>query len=787
VKTLHRMLLRELLLLRGQVLAIAVVIGGGVATLVMSLSSLDSLRFTRDTFYSRSSFAEVFVSLKRAPESVAEILRDIQGVQHVETRIEASANLDIPGFTDPATGLIVSLPDGRNAELNSLYVRTGRLPLTDRDNEVVVSEAFAGAHGFEPGDSLSAVINGRLHVLEIAGIALSPEFIYQIRPGDLFPDYQRFGVLWMNRTPLASAYDMEGAFNSVVLTLTRGARLGDVLDRLDAVLDPYGSLGAIGRSDQISHRYLSEELNQLGTMATIFPTIFLGVSAFLLNVVMTRLISTQRNQIAILKAFGHSSVEVGLHYTRLVLLICLLGLLLGTAGGAWLGLLLAELYSDFFRFPYLEYRLGIQVVLIGAGVTILAALAGTFSALRRAMTLPPAEAMRPEPPPVFRPTVIERLGLQRFFSQSMRMILRNIERRPFKALLSVVGIAFACGILMVGRFQAASIDFMLDVQFGLAQRDDLTVTFFEPASGGALYELLSLPGVYHAEPFRTVPAVLRFGHRSHRTAIQGLTPGGDLRRVLDVELRRVDLPPQGLLLTDYLGEQLGVGPGDFLQVELLEGRREILEIPVTGLVKEFMGVSAYMDLDALNRLLREGPALSGAHLAVENNQRQPLLALLKQSPRVAGVTDRRSAIVNFMEQMAGTVLIFAFFSTILAGSIAFGVVYNNARIALAERSRELATLRVLGFTKGEIVSILLGELALLTILAIPPGFLIGWGLIAYIVHSVESDLYRIPIVTEPAMFAFAAIVILVSGLLSGMIVARKLYRLDLVSVLKSSE
>jgi putative ABC transport system permease protein len=781
------MLFRELWLLRGQVLAIGVVIAGGVATLVMSLSTLESLRMTRDTFYRQNIFSDVFVSMTRAPESVADLLRSIEGVQHLETRVQASANLDIPEFPDPATALIVSLPDGRNAELNRLFIRSGRLPLPDRDSEVVVSEAFAEAHSFQQGDTFSAVINGRLHTLEISGIALSPEFIYQIRPGDLFPDYQRYGVLWMNRTPLAAAFDMEGAFNSVVLTLERGARQGDVLDRLDAFLDPYGSLGAIDRSDQISNRYLSEELNQLANLATIFPTIFLGVSAFLLNVVMTRLISSQRNQIAILKAFGHSNAEVGLHYTRLVLLVCLIGLFLGIAGGGFLGRQMAELYRDFFRFPYLEYRLGIQVVLIGAGVTVAAALAGTATALRRAMLLPPAEAMRPEPPPVFRPTVIERLGLQRFFSQSSRMILRNIERRPWKALLSVIGIAFACGILMVGRFQSAAIDYMLDVQFGLAQRDDLTVTFFEPTSSGARHDLQSLPGVYRVEPFRNASVILRSGHRSHRTAIQGLPPDGDLRRILDTELRRIDIPPQGLMLTDFLGEQLGVGPGDSLQVEFLEGRREILDIPVAGLVKEFMGVSAYMDLDGLNRVLKEGGVLSGAHLAVEDGYRNEVLARLKDSPRVAGVMDRRSAIINFLEQMAGTVLIFAFFSTILAGSIAFGVVYNNARIALAERSRELATLRVLGFTRAEIVSILLGELAILVMLAIPPGFLIGWVLIVYIVRGVESDLYRIPVVTEPAMFAFAATVVLVSGLLSGLVVARKLYRLDLVSVLKSSE
>ncbi|MFP4316609.1 MAG: ABC transporter permease [Desulfovibrionales bacterium] len=787
MRALYLMLFREFWLLRGQALAIAIVIGGGVATLVMSLSTLDSLRLTQDAFYSQYRFSEVFVSLKRAPESVADILRSIEGVRHVETRVQASANLDIPGFPDPATGRILSLPDGRNAALNRLFLRTGRLPDPEHDNEVVISEAFAQAHGFQPGDSLSAVINGRFQELRITGVALSPEYIYQIRPGDLFPDYERFGVLWMNRTPLAAAFDMEGAFNDVVMTVSRDARMGDVLDRLDEILDKYGSLGSIDRADQISHRYLSLELNQLATMATVFPLIFLGVSAFLLNVVMTRLIRAQRSQIAILKAFGYSNLEVGLHYMRLVLLICILGLMLGFFGGGWLGREMSELYKDFFHFPFLEYRLGLDVAIIGSGVTVAAALTGTISALHRAFALPPAEAMRPEPPPVFRPTLVERIGAQRLFSQAARMVLRNIERRPFKALFSIVGIALACGILMVGRFQSAAIDLMLDVQFGLAQRDDLTVLLVEPASSNVLFELNSLEGVDRAEPFRSSPVILHSGYRSYRTAIQGLPQVGDLRRVLDMDLRAVELPPEGLLLTDFLGEQLGVREGDILQVEFLEGRREILDIAVAGLIKEYMGVSAYMEINGLNRILREGDVVSGAHLAIDDGQRSHILEYLKNTPLVAGVSDRRTAVDNFMEQMSGTVLIFAFFSTLLAASIAFGVVYNNARITLAERSRELATLRVMGFTKGEIVAILIGELALLTIMAIPPGFLIGWGLIGYLVQGLQSELYRIPIVTEPSMLAFAATVILISALVSGLIVARKLYHLDLIAVLKSGE
>lgn len=773
--------------MRGQAVAIAVVIAGGVATLLMALSSLDSLTLTRDAFYRDYRFADLFVSLERAPESLRQQIEAIPGVQQVDTRVVAAVNLDIPGFADPATGLILSLPDGRNAPLNRLYVRDGRLPEAGRDRDLVISEAFADAHGFRPGDRLSAIINGRRQDLEIVGVALSPEHIYQIKPGDLFPDFARHGVLWMNRSPLANAYDMDGAFNSLTVSLSRDARGGDVIAQLDRLLAPYGGLGAIPREEQLSDRYLSSELEQLRAMARLFPAIFLGVAAFLLNIVFGRLIATQREQIAILKAFGYSNGQIGLHYGLWVLPIVGLGLTIGSSAGIWLGQQMAELYRGFFHFPYLEFRSGPAILVTGILVTLIAAVAGALGAVRRAVLLSPAEAMRPQAPPVFRPTLLERLGLQAYFNQRTRMILRNLERRPLKAVLSVLGIGMACAILMVGRFQEGALDYLIQVQYGLAQRDDLSLTFVEPTSHRAVQELAALPGVYHVEPVRTVAVRLRHGQASYLSSLQGIEPGSVLRRVLDERLEPVELPPAGLVLSDFLAGVLGVRAGQWVTIELLEGRREVLEVQVAGVVRELIGVSAYMELEALNRLLKEGRAVSGALLAVSPGERQAVVAAMKETPRVAGVTDRLTAVESFTDSMAELVLTFAFISTLLAGSIAVGVIYNNARIALAERSRELASLRVLGFSRAEIAYILLGELALVTLLAIPVGFLVGTGLIVVIVQGVESDLYRIPLIIVPGVYAFAAAVVVLATLLSGLIVARQLVRLDLVSVLKTRE
>ncbi len=784
---LNRKLLRDFWSLRGQALAIAFVIAGGVATWIISYSTIDSLTLTQEAFYRDNRFAEVFALLKRAPKALEARIAAIPGVRQVQTRTVAGAILEVPGFTDPVTGQFVSLPDEGRGALNQLYLRSGRLPTPRAADEVVISEPFAEAQRLGPGDTLVAVINGRRKSLTIVGIGLSPEYIYQIRPGDLFPDYSRYAIVWMREEPLAAAWGTEQAFNSATLTLAPQASAPAVIEALDRLLKPYGGTGAITREDQMSHKYLSEEIRGLQSTAGIVPVIFLGVAAFLLNVVIGRIVDQQRDQVAILKAFGYGNRAIGLHYVGLIMLFVIGGAIPGVAFGAWAGHGMSQIYSDFYRFPYLQYVLTPTVVLSGIAVAAVAALFGALRAVRRASALPPAEAMRPEPPAIYRPTVAERIGLQRFFDQPSRMILRHLERRPAKALLSILGIAMAGAILMVGNFQEDAIDYMINVQFNLSQREDLTVTFTEPVARKALFELGHLPGVHLAEPFRSVPVTLRAAHRTYRTAIQGLENGAELHRALGADLQPLSLPPDGLLLTDHLGERLGVGPGDWVTVEVLEGAQPERRVQVAGLVKEFIGLSAYMEIAALNRLMQEGPLVSGAFLAVDSEAIQEVFERLEARPRVAGIAIREAAIRAFLETMGETLLIFAFINTLLAGSIAFGVVYNSARITFSELSRELASLRVLGFTRAEISYILLGELAVLTLAAIPPGFLIGWFFCKLIAENFTSELYRIPLVIELSTYGFSASVVLAAAVISALFMRRRLYHLDLVAVLKTRE
>ncbi|MCZ2073782.1 MAG: ABC transporter permease [Bryobacterales bacterium] len=786
MRAINRKILRDLVGMRGQALAIALVVASGAATYIMSVSTLDALESTLAAYYREYRFADGFAPLKRAPRSVAARLREIPGIQMLETRVLAAANLTIDNFDEPVSAQIVSIPES-GPLLNAIYLRSGRMPDPSRDNEVLVSDSFASAHQFRAGTHFYATINGRRRRLEITGIAFSPEFIYQVQPGALIPDFKTFGILWMPEDALAAAYDMEGAFNDVTFSIERSANIKEIIDRMDEILARYGGLGAYGREDQLSNKYLSSEFDQLRQMAVIFPAIFYGVAAFLLNIVITRVIATQREQMGVLKAFGYATTDLVLHYLALVAMIIAAGIAGGIALGAWLGQALGSLYMEYYRFPFLLFHLRPDMIFVAALISGVAAGLGTLHAVYRAASLPPAVAMQPPVPPRYRRSFLESLPLARSVSQPTRMIVRNLERRPLKSVLSILGVAAACAILVVGTLFSDSVDYIVRIQFQFAQHDDLNVIFNEPASAKAISSLKAMPGVRYAEPFRSVPVRLRFEQRSYRTSIQGLPHGAVLRRVLDSELKPAPVQEHGLLLTDYLAGILHVRPGDTLTVETLEGERRVLRLPLVAVAKEFVGVGAYMELEALNRAMGEAPSISGAYMETDSEHDKEIYAELREMPRVAGAGVRANALRNFYETMAKQALTFAFFNTLLAASIAFGVVYNSARIGFSERSRELASLRVLGFTRFEVAYILLGELAVLTVAAIPIGFFMGRGLGAFMISNVQTDLFRVPVIVDPSTYAFAAIVVLASALISGAGILRKIYKLDLVEVLKVRE
>ena len=787
MKALDRKLLRDLRLMWSQALTIALVVASGVAGFITCFSAYDALSWSRDLYYADARFADVFANLKRAPLALETQLQAIPGAAHVETSVTQIVPITLPGVSDPLMGRLIGLDARAPQRLNVVNLRSGRMVEAHRSGaiETLVSEGFALARQLKPGDSLSALINGKREELLIVGIALSPEYIFAGLGGS--PDQRSFGVFWLERRALATAYNMEGAFNQVAVRLAPGASEGAVIDSLDRLLAPYGGSSAGGRDRQMSHMILNSEIKEQRVLGTVLPSIFLAVAGFLLNVVLSRQIATQREQVAALKALGYDNRVIGVHYLKLVLLIVALGVAIGLALGTALGHWFVGVYAEVFRFPELHYRVKPELILSAIGVALTAALLATLNAVRATVRLAPADAMRPPAPGIYRPMLIERLGLRRWFSPGLRMILRTMERRPLRTGLTIFGIAVSMAIIITGLFWRDAIAVLMDTQFRQVLRGDVSIALLEATPARVAHEIARLAHVSAVEIARSAPVRLRHANHSWHGAIQGKAAEPQLHRIVDMQQQVLAPPHSGLLLTDRLAERLEVKPGDSVRVEFLDGRREVLDLSVSGVVSEMMGMNAYIERSALNRLLREGDLVNQITVTVDRGHEPELLNRIKELPRVAVTFSKAIMTRNLEEVTARNILVFSGVLTVFATVIAIGVVYNNARISLAERAWELASLRVLGFTRGEVSAFLLGELAIEVALALPLGMLLGYLLGSAIVGLIKTDEFYFPFVIQSATYAFAALCVLAAGAVSALVVRRRVDALDLVGVLKTRE
>ncbi len=785
--TLNKKMYRDLFRLKAQVLAIALVIASGTANLVMFVSAIEMLEETGQAYYERYRFADIFANVKRAPERLKLRISNISGVQTVETRITKLATLEVDGFTEPVLGQLISFPDIGQPKLNRLALRQGRYLAPGRNDEVIVSEPFAEKHKLVPGDTLKVILNGQKRPVKVVGIALSPEYVYAIAPGALMPDDKRYGIIWMGRRALASAYDLEEAFNDVVLSLLRGAKTEQVLAELDSLLAPFGGTGALERKDQISNWFLQSEIEQQKAMAMILPTIFLAAAAFLSNMILARLIAIDRDEIGLMKAFGYHNWDVGWLYVKMVALMATPGILLGWSVGYALAIWMASMYGEYFKFPFLLQQPSITIFIISGGISLAAALLGTLTSVRKAILLPPAEAMRPPVPTAYSRSKLLGSILAVSFDQPTRMIFRHFLRWPVRTALSAFGVGLGIAVLIIALFWNDSVGHMIRTYFIDAQHQDVTVVLNQEQKKTVLPEFSRMPGVLMTEAQRVVDVRFKAGPIERRGSLIGIKPDARLSLVYDAKGKVLEVPESGIVLSTMLAKLINVKVGDMLEVEVLEGRRPVLRLPITRLFETYIGTPAYIHLKALAREMREADMINVVHLRADPLRMTALYKELRDTPGVASVSLREAAVTTFRDTLNKTIMVFISFFTMFAAALTFGTVYNTARISLSERQRELATLRVLGASRMTISYILLGEVALLTMIALPLGSILGYALAGLMVVAFETELYRIPFVISPSSYGMASSFGIAVTVVSALWVRRNLDRLDLIAVLKTRD
>ncbi len=787
MNTLNKKLRRDIASIWMQIAAIALILACGIATFIMSLSTLQTLKLTQEQYYNIARFASVFVQVKRAPLDLVKQIRLIPGVSHVEPRVVVDVTLDIPGRLEPVTGRLISFNPISPPELNQIQLRAGRLLEASRSGEILASEAFVKASGLKVGDSIAALLNGRRQKFRIVGVVNSPEYIYPLRGQEILPNPESFGIFWIGEVELSAALDMNGAFNDLSLTLISNTHEAHVKQAIDMLTAQYGGIGAYGREDQSSHKFVTNEISELEGMTFFAPLIFLLVTTFLIHMVLSRIIMSEREQIAMLKAFGYSSMKIGLHYCGFALVIFLVGTILGILLGIYLGVELSKIYVQFFHFPHFQFYFDSRSAVLASALGFIAAFFGVVRAVRSTMRLPPAEAMRPATPTGYGSYVPGGLAIIRVLRPRIRMIARSMLGYPLRSLSAFLGIALSAAVLVIGLFTKDALDFLIEVEFTRSQRQDLTVSFAEPSSISAIYSLRRLSGVSVVEPFRVVPTRVRFEHRSRLLPIVGILPDSDLRRIISKSGEVLRLPSSGILISRKLGQVLGAKSGDVIQVEFLEGKRLRREVSISGMVDDVTGLNAYMNISSLNETLGEGQVVSGGFINARPGLMHHLYEAIKSTPKVGTVIVTDSIRDSIQETIVKSLMTMRYIISLFACLIAFGVLYNFSKISIAEKTREFATLRVLGFSRREVSLIFFGEQILLLLLAIPFGLFIGYHLATAMGMFYQTELFRIPIIISPSTYLISTTSILVTSIISGVAAYRQLKNLDLIDVLKSRE
>lgn len=778
---------RDLLHIWPQALAISLVMAAGVATLILAQGAYRSLFETREAYYERYRFADVFANAKRAPETLMSEVSAIEGVAFAEGRVRGGAILDMPGMIEPASAQMLSLPLGDAPSLNALFVRKGTLPQAHARDDIAISNAFAVAHSLDIGDSLKAVIGGNARDLRITAIVDSPEFIYTLSLGELMPDDRRTAVIWMPRRELSAALDLDGAFNDMSIKLLRNASQAEVISRLDVILKPYGGRGGYGRKDHLSHAFVDAELTQLQAMAVVMPPIFLAVAAFLINMTLARMIAMEREQIGLLKALGYSNAVVAAHYIKFALIISGVGFVIGVGGGWWLGRGLTRMFGEFYKFPFLYFTQSSQPYLFSGIVALLAGGLAAAFAVRKVVELAPAVAMQPPTPQRFSHVLQGAGRVLPQVSQLTMMIIRQLLRWPLRAAITVVGMSLSVAILLSALFSFDSVEYLIDVTFFQAERQDATITFTDPRPLSVIDSVAALPGVEVVEPVRSVSVRLRNGNFHRRIGLLGKTAGADLNRTLDRDLNVVRPDTGGIIISSKLAEILHLSPGARVEVEMLEGRGLKFSLPVVDINTGYIGLGALMEFNALNDLLLDGPLVSSVNFSFDQAREREVYAAIKNVPSLSGLALQKQSLSVFRKTIGENITVMSTVYFLLAGLIAFGVVYNTARIRLSERGRELASLRVIGFTRGEVYWVLFGEFVVLVLASVPVGWLLGYGLAYSVAQGLQSELYQVPLIIFPATYAKASLVVLVSAAISAILIRMRIDSLDLIAVLKTRE
>lgn len=784
MKKLDTMLVRMISRSKGQYIATLIILITGVAFFsAMSMAAIN-MEQTKTDYFAKTNFSDLFLQVTEIPAKRAESLTKLPGIAMAEGRL----SYDVPMIQGVRTGeeerITVRLVStmGEEQKQNRLHLVEGRLPAEGR-RELALVQQFAHARNIQLGDSIRLQINGVQSDWEVTGIALSPEYIYLMEnEQSLIPSPATFGVAWAPEKLFRQLADQGGRFNEITIQYAKDADETIIIDQLEEVLAPYGLKRIVKSKDQLSNSMIGEEIKNLKRTSTSLPLVFLLVAGLILAMMLSRMVKRDRFKIGILKAIGYRNRAVLFHYVKYAASAGLVGGFLGVLLGTALAGVMTRLYLEYFFMPLFGMGFYPGFLVIAMILSCLFCIVAGILGAREVLTIAPAEAMKPETPRSGKRILMEQArGLWRRFSFSQKLILKNIFRNKKRALFVLAGISLTYGMILFTMSMPQVMDDFMDQQFREFQTMDYNINFKRPTSQQALTDLAQLVDAQAVEGKIEYPFELSNGTRKKTVNLIGLEKDTQFYRFQDPARHPVALPPSGLLLSENLARSLDVTRGDSVRIKSFLPGREDTYLVVQGIISQTMGINAYMDQEAMAKLLFEKNAITGAYLDTRDPKADEQLRKATNIASIANAEQLRGAYEQYMVMVLASVGFMAVFAGILGGSI----VYNATIVSINERELEFASLRILGFGKQQLFRMVLSENNLIAAAGILAGIPLGFWMLSASSRLFSTDVYTITLRPTWEAGIQSALLTLLFLLLAQAATYRKIDRLDFLQALKN--
>ncbi len=786
---LLRKMLRDIRSQKGTYMACVLIMVIGLMTLNLFSIGYENFSISRDSYYASMQFADGFAHIKGMPVSELEKLEAIDEIRQVEGRLVKDARIVGADGGESAYLRLVSF-QLENEGLNRFELLSGSIGNTEM-NDVILDSKYYDTNGCEPGDVISLAVEGRVVDVTVRGSGRSPEYIYALRTDqDLYPDPERFGIAFVPYDTMKTILRAGQSVNDVSFILADGYDYKDAEHVIRAMLEPYGLLDLRSREDQKSHLLLTSEIDGMKGMAVAMPVVFLGVAAMIMVIMLKRLVEKQRGQIGVFKAFGLTDGQILIHYLGYALVIGVLSGIFGIAVGNAMVVPFTRMYQTMFNMPLVMPEFSYKYAVISLFLATLFSLAAGYGGVKAILRIEPAEAMRPPAPAQSKGTIVENM---KFLWSKMtiisRIAVRNMFRNKGRTGFVFIGVMLTYAILGMPWAMKENMDIMIYDQFDTVTVYDMKVDLSTPVlRRNAVSEIMQSSEVDYAESLMEVPALLYHHGAKEAVSVLGIEADSQLYHLYGENGELLQLPDQGMILSDQLAEKIDAQEGDLILVKSPYARwpKETISVQVVKIIPQYLGLNAYMDENALSALLDQPDFATSVIARTDMSGVEAVRARFDESSQVFGVNASEELMDKYgeMMEMMGAMLGMFVVIGILCG---FSIVYASSMITLSERNRELASMLVIGLNYSEVKRVLYLEQWYTACAAFVLGMPLLRGLVKSMSVMMANDVYTMPTKVSALTFLSAAILTTGSILMAQWQLGRKVEEIELVKSLSIRE